>query len=142
MHRRTLMFIFAVLCLALLVPGIASAQDVIPGAGEVAPQPEGNILTGISVEQGYISFVVNALAYAINYAAPWKSAQAKGGFVLIANIVIAAIYQEAVSGTFGWNTQTAVVIFQAVLTALIAAITMFAISTNPPLACADFHGAA
>ncbi len=107
-----------ILCFVFVPEVLAQAPP--PGPGELAPQPEGDVITGITVQQLVIQLVANAAAYAINYFAPWTSAQAKGTFVLGLAVALGVVYQAVTVGDLGWNVETLVTIATQVIAALIA----------------------
>lgn len=118
------LFALSIGCFALASLIVASpvfAADVIPGPGTPAPAPGDQVvITGLPLAQALAAFIVNAVGYVLNYLGPQVSEQAKGTVILVLNLLAGVVIQAVDSGNFGWNTQTAVMVFSAFVSALIA----------------------
>lgn len=93
---------------------VAHAQNV-PGPGDAAPQPEGSVITGITLGVAVVSFVTTGLGYLLNYVLPFvRSEQAKGVMQWVYQAIAVALYQIVFSDDFGFNTETYVAFAEAI----------------------------
>jgi hypothetical protein len=94
---------------------MAQAADLVPGPGEVAPQPEGNVITGITLGVAIVSFLTTGLGYLLNYALPFvRSEQSKGVMQWVYQAIAVVLYQLAFGDGFGFNTETYVAFAEAI----------------------------
>lgn len=90
------------------------------GAGDVAPQPPGDVVTGLNLVDVLLGLLVPAVGYVINHFGPQTSEQAKWLVQVVLAAGVGAIHQAIGDGNFGWNTQTLVAVLTVMATALVA----------------------
>lgn len=119
--RRILLYLVPVLLMLLIVPAMALAQAVIPGPGDVAPQPDGPVATGFNLWLVVIGAGTRFVMYFINHHVPFlRTEPQKQISVAVAGAVAGALYQAIFDGNFGANDATLNAVVQAIAFTLAA----------------------
>lgn len=97
------------------------AQVNAPGAGDIAPAPDGPNAFSFNLWLVIIGVGVRALMYVINHSAPFlKTEPQKQVATVVVAAVAGALYQALSDGNLGLNDATLNVVVQAVVATLLA----------------------
>jgi hypothetical protein len=105
-----------VVLVLFLLAAPAHAQSV-PGAGDVAPVPDGPALTVLPIGVIVVSFVMTAIGYLLNHMLPFLRTDAQKGVAHVFYQVIGVeLFELATGSGFGINKQTGVAFVVAMAT--------------------------
>jgi hypothetical protein len=110
-------------CLIYLVAGAcpALAQDVIPGAGDPVPIPDGSAANAASVVLLVIGIASRAVGYLVNFVMPQTSEQVKQVVQLVLAAGLAALY-TVIQSSDGLDVIFTSQTLWSVLTAMLASV--------------------
>lgn len=99
--------------LTIFPPELARAAT-----GDTAPQPPGEVATGVNLALVLLGMATPLVTYVLNHYAPWASEQAKALVQALVAAAAGAVYQMLSDGNFGWNTQTLLAVLTVMASAL------------------------
>lgn len=113
--------LLAALIALLVFAPLALAQTAVPGPGDVAPQPDGPVATGVNLNLLVLGVVIRGLMYVVNHYVPFlRTEPQKQISVAVVAAIGGALYQGIVDGGVGFNEITYSSVIQSVFSTLAA----------------------